>query len=157
MDTGHRLINIVQLWNETYIVTCGMWPAKNTCRVNCRLKAPLLVIYNTPQSPVNKKIHAIVTPSPPLDVSPPANALKNEFPNIRFHSVVFFRKFQPSRFNVLPPALPIYHEIEKPRGKIAYVYVCTYQLYLKKVTLNMKTDEVAALIMKQLQLKIYIE
>lgn len=70
VDTGHHFINTVQLSNETYILTHEMWPAKNTCRVNCRLKAPLLVIYNTPQSPVNKKIHAIITPPPPLGCKP---------------------------------------------------------------------------------------
>lgn len=144
VDTGHHFINTVQLSNETYIVTCGMWPAKNTCRVNCRLKAPLLVIYNTPQSPVNKIIHAIITPPPSLGVSPPANALKNEFSNIRFHSVVFFQKFQPSRFNVLPPALPIFIRFSRfimklrKQGEKLLVYVCIYQLYLKKVTLTRK-------------------
>ena len=146
VDTGHHFINTVQLSNETYILTHEMWPAKNTCRVNCRLKAPLLVIYNTPRSPVNKKIHAIITPPPPppLDVSPPANALKNEFPNIRFRRVVFFQKFQPFRFNVLPPALPIFIRFSRfimklrKQGEKLLVYVCIYQLYLKKVTLTRK-------------------
>ena len=96
VDTGHHFINTVQLSNKTYILTHEMWPAKNTCRVNCRLKAPLLVIYNTPQSPVNKKIHSIITPPPPpLDVSPPANALKNEFPIYASAASCFSRNSNP--------------------------------------------------------------
>lgn len=103
VDTGHHFINTVQLSNETYryILTCGMWPAKNTWPVNCRLKAPLLIIYNTPQSPVNKKIHAIITPSPTppppsLGCKPACKCIEKWISNIRFYSVLFFQKFQPS-------------------------------------------------------------
>ena len=129
----HHFLNTVQLSNETYILTHEMWPAKKTCRVNCRLKAPLLVIYNTPQSPVNKKIHAIITPPPPpLGCKPSCKCIENEFPNI------------PSRFNVLPPALPIFIRFSRfimklrKQGEKLLVYVCLYQLYLKKVTLTRK-------------------
>ena len=68
---------------------------------------------------------------------------------------MFFQKFQPSRFNVLPPALPIYHEIEKTRGKIACVCMSISTLF-KEGNANQKTDKAAALVMKQLQLKIYM-